>query len=102
YGRRASPFGVVNFPGEMKQLDEMIRKLDAGILTLNKAPKVTSVKLVPGEGKVEARPLALKKSLPPGELYHQKQGLIGGKLFPTALDPEEEKKHFKLAPGYEI
>jgi hypothetical protein len=24
YGRRAEPFGVVNFPGEMQQLDEIV------------------------------------------------------------------------------
>ena len=31
YGRRREPFGIVSFPPEMKQLDEMIARLDASI-----------------------------------------------------------------------
>ncbi|HYT91642.1 MAG TPA: GDSL-type esterase/lipase family protein, partial [Gemmataceae bacterium] len=102
YGRRAEPFGVVNFPGEMKQLDDIIRRLDARILELNKAPKITSVKLVPGEGKITELAPVVNRVLSIAELYGQEQGKIGGKIVPTALDPEEARKRFKLAPGYEI
>ena len=37
YGRRREPFGVVNFPGEMKQLEEMIRAREREIFRLARA-----------------------------------------------------------------
>lgn len=36
-GRRVEPFGAVNFPGEMKKLDEMVAERDRTIWTLAKA-----------------------------------------------------------------
>lgn len=36
-GRRVEPFGAVNFPGEMKQLDEMVAERDRAIWALAKA-----------------------------------------------------------------
>jgi lysophospholipase L1-like esterase len=46
YGRRKEPFGVVNFPGEMQQLDRMVAERDARILTLNRPPRVESARIV--------------------------------------------------------
>jgi putative heme-binding domain-containing protein len=111
YGRRANPFGVVNFPGEMKELDAMVAAGDRHILTLNKAPALTFISLRPvlgepelsGEGTTFKTDLTLPRNTEKvKKLYGQKQGYIGGKLFPTALDHEEARKKFKLAPGYEI
>jgi putative heme-binding domain-containing protein len=107
YGRRAQPFGVVNFPGEMKMLDELCQELDRKIHKLNQVPKITSVELVPlPKGQPEPS-LRRKHEVPPlpsvAEIYHQKQGYMpNGQRFPTAADPEEERKTFKLAEGYEI
>jgi hypothetical protein len=36
YGRRAKPFGVENFPSEMKQLDEMVAAREREIWELSK------------------------------------------------------------------
>ncbi len=105
YGRRAQPFGVVNFPGEMRQLDEMVAERDRRILALNRAPKLEAVEVAAVKGP--KTPPATRTTVTPNtdlvkQLYHQKQGIIGGKLSPTAADPSEALKHFKLAPGYEI
>jgi putative heme-binding domain-containing protein len=91
YGRRAAPFGVVNFPGEMKKLDETCRELDGKILTLNRLPEAAGKK----------RELPALPSV--AETYHQKQGYMpNGQYFPDAFDPEVERKSFKLPEGYEI
>jgi putative heme-binding domain-containing protein len=106
YGRRAEPFGVVNFPGEMKKLDEMVAERDRRILALNKAPKLFAISVSRTKGpKAPPKSAGHKVTLNTEmvkKLYNQKQGVIGGKLFPTAADPEEARKRFKLAPGYEI
>lgn len=90
YGRRARPFGVVNFPGEMAELDKLVTKLDARIHELSKSPGQSP----PSQTSQAAPTIA--------QVYGQKQGTIGGKFFPTAADPEEARKLFKLPDGYEI
>ncbi|MCC6418225.1 MAG: HEAT repeat domain-containing protein [Gemmataceae bacterium] len=106
YGRRARPFGVVNFPGEMQQLDKLVREGDARIRSLNKVPAVKSVELVEAAAEKQPPVQTARKPEPNTamvkEMYRQTQGHINGKLFPTANDPEEARQHFKLAPGYEI
>src|SRR5262249_14530323 len=48
------------------------------------------------------KPVTEPALLPLEKVYNQKPGWIGGKFFPTAADPNEAGKHFKLAPRYEI
>lgn len=103
YGRRKEPFGVVNFPGEMKQRDEIVAALDAKIATLTRPEGEDPGFRFEYDGKlppVTPAPLPSVKSAP--ETYGQSQGVIGGKEFPTAKDPEEAVKQFKLAPGYAV
>ncbi|MCI0683609.1 MAG: GDSL-type esterase/lipase family protein [Gemmataceae bacterium] len=84
YGRRAKPFGVVNFPGEMSELDRICAKLDTEIHDFSRASPAQT----PGQAVAQVN--------------KQKQGVIGGQEFPTAKDPAEAIKHFKLQDGYEI
>jgi len=106
YGRRAKPFGVVNFPGEMEQLDRICRELDGKIHAANHVPAVKSVYLLPAEDNEPAltlRPIKNDVKIPDiRRAYNQDQGFIGGKEFPTAKDPAEAIKHFQLQDGYEI
>jgi lysophospholipase L1-like esterase len=46
YGRRKEPFGIVNFPAEMKQLDEMVAERDAKISQLAQPPGTQAFELV--------------------------------------------------------
>ena len=46
YGRRAEPFGVINFPDEMKALDGLVADLDGRIWRLSKALRGRSYELV--------------------------------------------------------
>jgi putative heme-binding domain-containing protein len=102
YGRRKAPFGIVNFPGEMKQLDEIIAAGDARVLELNRPPSVKSVNLTTDAVKPSPSEDKPQKTESVFERYQQKLGQVGGKNIPTAGDPEEARKHFKLPPGYEI
>lgn len=102
YGRRVDPFGSVSFPPEMKKLDEMVADRDTRILALNKLAAIGAFTLKPGrvpEAKVAA---AEPKAESVYEVYQQKPGYIGGKKFPTAADPAEELKTFKLPDGFEV
>ena len=46
YGRRAEPFGVINFPDEMRALDGLVADLDGKIWGLSKALRERSYELV--------------------------------------------------------
>ncbi|MCS7044787.1 MAG: GDSL-type esterase/lipase family protein [Gemmataceae bacterium] len=98
YGRRAKPFGVVNFPAEMAELDRICAELDAKIHAVNPG----AVPLPPPDSRAaesandQAAVADIKKT------YRQDQGVIGGKEIPTAKDPAEALKHFKLPEGYQI
>lgn len=106
YGRRAEPFGVVSFPPEMKQLDEMVAAGDADILAKNRAPKIESIEAVQVSPGAPAAELAKKapeaKGQTPYELYHQERGTINGVPVATAASTDEALKQFKVADGYEI
>jgi hypothetical protein len=55
-GRRVEPFGSVNFPGEMKQLDEIVAKLDTRIHTLAKKVRgLTFASPLPVQAGLQAR-----------------------------------------------
>ena len=104
YGRRFKPFGVVNFPGEMKKLDDLCGELDQQIHSLIKRPALFQARLRQATDKE-----VLAKVHPPDparpsteKTYNQTQGIIGGKEVLTAKDPEEARKLFKLPEGYEI
>jgi putative heme-binding domain-containing protein len=103
YGRRKEPFGVVNFPGEMKQRDEIVAALDASIHDQTRPEGEDPGIPFLNNGK---RPPTTPEPVPPvktdAEVYGQTQGVIGGKEFPTAKEPDEAIKLFKLAPGYAI
>lgn len=47
YGRRAEPFGVISFPPEMEQLDQMVTGLDQEIIRLAQSPPSVTYELVP-------------------------------------------------------
>jgi lysophospholipase L1-like esterase len=47
YGRRAEPFGVVNFPGEMKQLDHIVADADKAVWSLSKPLETQTIQLLP-------------------------------------------------------
>ncbi len=47
FGRRAKPFGVVNFPGEMKQLDDLLADWDQKIWSLAVPPSPEALELAP-------------------------------------------------------
>ncbi|MCI0376454.1 MAG: GDSL-type esterase/lipase family protein [Gemmataceae bacterium] len=103
YGRRAKPFGVVNFPGEMKQLDAICQNLDSHIHTLGRLPNISSFKASAKIGTGLMRVTNMRFHAPAIEkVYNQKRGIIGGKEFPTAADPEAARKHFKVQDGFEI
>lgn len=107
YGRRAKPFGVVNFPGEMIEMDKIVAKLDREIHTLSKPrDKPFDVRILDAAIKLKFAPLAKVKreTVPPPitDLYKQKPGIINGKEFLTAKDPEAARKAFKLQEGYEV
>ncbi len=46
YGRRKEPFGVVNFPPEMKKLDQIVRGLEDNISSLRKPIEYSGFELV--------------------------------------------------------
>jgi putative heme-binding domain-containing protein len=106
YGRRAQPFGVKNFPGEMEQMQKNVDEMDAKIHALNKPAKEYTINLVPAAEAKKYKPLekvVAKRDLPTvEEIYHQKQGIIGGQKFTTAADIEEARKMFKVPEGYDI
>lgn len=47
YGRRAKPFGVVNFPGEMEKLDQLVAQRDEQIWELSKPSSAETFELQP-------------------------------------------------------
>ncbi len=55
YGRRKEPFGVVNFPGEMKALDEIVSRADAEIARLARASSTFDVTIRPSPPPGDAR-----------------------------------------------
>jgi putative heme-binding domain-containing protein len=107
YGRRAAPFGVKNFPGEMAQMEKTINEMDARIHKLN-TPAKKYVAFVQTKQTVEKLKLGEIKRFtqtvepPPVEkVYDQKPGFIG-RLVDTAADLDAALKSFKLQDGYEI
>jgi putative heme-binding domain-containing protein len=104
YGRRARPFGVVNFPGEMATLKKNVEQFDALIHKATKVPAIDEAYLVESDKAIPPRKILRSEPAPleTAEVYNQKQGLIGGKEVATAKTPEEAIKHFKLPAGYEI
>lgn len=104
YGRRARPFGVVNFPGEMATLKKNVEQFDAAIHKATKFPTIDDAYLVESAKAIPPRKIVRPEPAPleTAKVYNQSQGLIGGKEFTTAKTPEESLKHFKLPAGYEI
>jgi len=105
YGRRARPFGVVNFPGEMKEMDRIVSKLDEEIHGLSKVKgKEFVLRMVDVSAKRKPLVKASRPVTPPKieDLYKQKPGFINNKEFLTAKDPEAARKAFKLQEGYEV
>jgi putative heme-binding domain-containing protein len=105
YGRRVEPFGSVSFPPEMKKLDEMIAERDTRILALNKPAATGEFALRAGyvpEAKIANVSATGPKAESVYEIYGQKPGYIGGKRFPTAADPAEELKTFKVPEDFEV
>lgn len=49
YGRRAEPFGVISFPPEMKELDEIVAELDRKIWQMSKSLRAEKYQLVKDE-----------------------------------------------------
>jgi putative heme-binding domain-containing protein len=104
YGRRAKPFGVVNFPGEMATLKKNVEQFDSLIHKATKFPAVDEAYLVESAKAMAPRKMVRPEPVPleTAQVYNQKQGIIGGKEFVTAKTPEDALPYFKLPPGYEI
>lgn len=104
YGRRARPFGVENFPGEMKQLDDICREWDGRIEEFTRESSLKSLKLHEGVGTTGFMRSMITRThpVPIEKVYNQKRGFIGGKEVATAMDTEEARKAFKLQDGFEI
>src|SRR5204863_1786305 len=103
YGRRKEPFGVVNFPGEMKEREKIVSILDAKIHEQARPEGDDPVVRFANDGRLPPTtpaPLSFLKS--DFDVYQQSQGMIGGKEVATAKEPDEALKQFKLAPGYAI
>ena len=106
YGRRAAPFGIKNFPGEMAQLEKNVAQLDAKIHKLNASSSKHVVALQSAKSAQKLsdikRYTETVKVPSVEEVYGQRQGFINGQFVETAADPNEALKHFKLQEGYEI
>jgi putative heme-binding domain-containing protein len=105
YGRRAAPFGIKNFPGEMAQIEQAVNELDRRIHELNR-PGIEVWERVPALKGEKFKPVdkeVAKRNLPTvEEVFKQKQGIIGGQKFTTAADIDEARKTFKVPDGYDI
>jgi len=103
YGRRAAPFGVVNFPPEFAQMAKIIDDGDNRIHYLAKSPpKADKVAI-----ETKSIPPVIWQPSPPKlttawEEYRQKPGEINGQKLATADSIEAALKSFKLPAGYEI
>ena len=117
-GRRVEPFGSVNFPGEMKQLDEMVAARDRRIWQRAQALKglgypATCRRPAPGTGRpsdatrrTTRRCVAWWRGRPasaPAAVQGQRQEPNrGGQLDLSSADPRVALERLRPAPGYEV
>lgn len=80
YGGRAKPYGVVNFPGELQKLDELVANRDRHLWAL-------------AQGKVGPLDDGNSKPLPK---------ITGDRPINEWLRPEEELKAFTVDPRFEV
>lgn len=108
WGRRHKPFGNINFPPELEQLDRMVAEREKAIWQMKDKPTVAQLFAAPPSGKAiwETPPLTYDY---PGDAYAgveipQKNIAKDKKAGDPSLvlPPEEYLKTFKVADGYQV
>ena len=110
-GGRAEPYGVVNFPGELKKLGQMVENRDALIHKVAVSLRETSLVASHAEGATQAKP----SSEPSTMLISRSEmatiddtnteplpAITGDRPINEWKSPADELKAFKIDPRFEV